>query len=258
MIASCSDVKSESCMALEMILKEVGLSDKEAAVYLGVLELGQASVLRIAQKAGVKRPTAYITLSALQEKGFVEVIPKGTTTLYQAVDPEKIHARFLEKIKAFGSALPELRSILNVAPGKPRVRFYEGRKSITALYENEISRGGNILAVVSIQKIRDMISPEKLTGFTHLMKAHGTCIRDILEDSLEAREYVKEKNRLCLGETKFLPADMNFETDMLVYGATVAMVSPKTLIAVVIEDAAISNACRRLLEYLWASLPTAD
>lgn len=240
----------------ETILKGIGLSDKESAVYLAALELGQASVLRIAQKAGVKRPTAYITLAALGEKGFVEAIPKGATTLYQAVDPEKIHERFQKKIKAFGVILPELRSILNAAPGKPRVRFYEGRKSITALYENEISRGGDIIAVVSIQKIRDMISPEKLIGFTHLMKANGTTIRDILEDSPEAREYVKEKNRLCLGESKFLPADMNFEIDMLVYGTTVAMVSPKTLIAVVIEDVGISGAHRKLLEALWISLPT--
>ena len=76
-------------MSTATIFKEVGLTDKEAAVYLALLELGVASVLRIASKAGVKRPTAYITLAALREKGFVEVIPKGTTTLYQAVDPEK-------------------------------------------------------------------------------------------------------------------------------------------------------------------------
>lgn len=114
----------------ETILKGIGLSDKEIAVYLAALELGQASVLRIAGKSGVKRPTAYITLAALREKGFVEVIPKGTTTLYQAVDPEKIFHHFDEKILGFKAALPELKSLWNAVPGKPRVRFYEGKKSI--------------------------------------------------------------------------------------------------------------------------------
>ena len=98
-------------MALETVLEQLGLSSKEAAIYLAALELGQAPVLRIARKAGVKRPTGYVTLASLHEKGFVEVVPKGTTTFYQAVDPEILYQRFNEKIKHFGSVLPELRSL---------------------------------------------------------------------------------------------------------------------------------------------------
>ncbi len=56
-------------MALESVLQAAGLTDKEARIYLAALELGQAPVLRIAQKAGIKRPTAYVTLGELQAKG---------------------------------------------------------------------------------------------------------------------------------------------------------------------------------------------
>lgn len=241
-------------MVFETILKEVGLSDKEAAVYLAALELGQASVMRIAHKAGVKRPTAYITLSALQEKGFVEVIPKGTTTLYQAVDPEKIARGFDEKVVAFNAALPELKSLWNVAPGKPRVRFYEGKKSIIALYEKEIFNAHDILALVDIGTLRLMMSWEELDGLVRIMKATGATIREFVEDSPEAREYLKEKNRLALGETKFLPADIRFSIDILVYENIVAMISPKNMIAVLIEDSAIADAHRQFLEFLWQNI----
>ena len=238
-------------MGLETMLKEVGLTDKEAAVYLALLELGAASVLRIAVKAGVKRPTAYITLAALQQKGFVEVIPKGATTLYQATDPENIHRRFNERIKTFSAALPELRSMANAAPGRPRVRFYEGKKNILGLYEHEIFRAKEIMAVVNMAELRKVFSREELNGVLHIMKADGGEIRELLEDSPDAREHMREKNRLALGETKFLPAHLLFAVDLLVYDDTVAMISPKNLIAVVIEDRAIASSQRQFLEYVW-------
>ncbi len=241
-------------MPIENVLGRIGFSDKEVAIYLAALELGQASVLRIAHKAGIKRPTAYVILSALQEKGFIEVIPKGTTTLYQAVDPEKIFRGFDEGVSAFRTALPELRSIANASPGKPRVRFYEGKKSIMALYEKEIFNAHEILALVDIRTLRSFISREELDGLAHSMKATGSAIREFIEDSAEAREYLKEKNRLGLGETKFLPANMRFDVDMLIYENTVAMIAPKNMIAVLIEDASIATAHRQLLEFLWQNV----
>ena len=241
-------------MALETVLQDIGLSPKEAAVYLAALELGQAAVLRVAQKAGVKRPTAYVTLTALQEKGLIEIIPKGTTTLYQAADPAKILADFEERARVFRDVLPEFRSLANAAPGKPRVRFYEGKKAILGLYEKEIFAGGEIIGVVSMKDVRSMISRDEQMGLIHTMKANGIHIRDLIEDSPEAQEYLQEKNRLGLGETKFLPRDLQFAVDILVYENTVAMISPKNTIAVLIEDRAIADAQRQFLEFLWRSI----
>lgn len=241
-------------MALENILEQIGLTVKEAAVYLAVLEIGRASVLRIAHKAGVKRPTAYVTLHRLHAKGFVDAVPKGSTTLYQAIDPEKILNLFDEKLSAFKNVLPELRSLINAAPNKPRVRFYEGKKSILALYENEIFRAKEIIGAVSIKDVLKMLTVKEEIGFLHLMKANGGAIREFIEDSPEAREYLKEKNRLALGETKFLPADMRFNVDVLVYENTVAMIAPKNMIAVLIEDSAIASAHRQFLEFLWRNV----
>lgn len=124
---------------------------------------------------------------------YIEVIPKGTTTLYQAVDPEKILHGFDEKVSAFKAVLPELKSLHNAAPGKPRVRFYEGKKSILTLYEKEIFNAHEILALVDIRTLRSMMSLEELNGLTHSMKATGGAIREFVDDSPEAREYLKEK-----------------------------------------------------------------
>ena len=44
-------------MTLDKELQKIGLSEKEAKVYLAALELGQASVQNIARKAEVNRAT---------------------------------------------------------------------------------------------------------------------------------------------------------------------------------------------------------
>lgn len=58
-------------MIEEKILQELGLTEIEAKIYLASLELGTDTVLKIAKKAEVKRPTAYIALDSLFSKGFV-------------------------------------------------------------------------------------------------------------------------------------------------------------------------------------------
>lgn len=242
-------------MALQNILEQMGLTQKQAAVYLAALELAEAPALQIARKAGIKRPTAYVALASLQEEGFIEIVPKGGSTLYRAVDPDKLLNKFQEKIDAFKSSLPELRSILNVSPTKPRVRFYEGRNAILSLYETQIfGKKKDIIGVVSIKDVRKILSRDQTLGMLHLMKANDIRIRDILERSAEAEEYFQEKNRLGVGETRSLPENLGFDIDMLVYENTVAMISPKALIAVVIEDAAISSAQRQFLEFLWKTI----
>ncbi len=41
---------------------------------------------------------------------------------------------------------------------------------------------------------------------------------------------------------------------MLVYENTVAMIAPKNMIAVLIEDSAIASAHRQFLEFLWRNI----
>lgn len=243
-------------MALENVLEQIGLSKKEAATYLAVLELGQASALRVAHKAGIKRPTTYVTLASLQEKKLVHAIPKGSTTLFEATDPERILNSLNEQTMAFRQILPELRSILNAVPNKPKVRFYEGKKNINTLYLDEIFKAKEIIATTSMSTLRTVFSHEEMLAFIHSMARYGTRMRELLEESSETRAYTQEKERITgHRDAKILPTRMQFPIDLLVYNNRVAMISFKNLIAVVIEDGTVAQAQKLLLEFLWNSLP---
>ena len=111
-------------------LKPYGLSSTESKTYLAAIELGEATVERIAKKARLNRSSIYHTLKILKQKGLVSSAKRSKKTVYIAEDPEKIKFDMEEKLSAFERLLPELRSITNVIDRKPKIRFYEGYEEL--------------------------------------------------------------------------------------------------------------------------------
>lgn len=124
-------------------LQQIGLSEKEAQVYLACLELGQATVQKISQKAKINRATAYFILDLLRKRGLVSSVEKGKTSLFAAEPPEQLinvlkkqEIEIQQKEKHFRSILPDLRSIYNLIEEKPIVRYYEGIEGLRTMQED--------------------------------------------------------------------------------------------------------------------------
>src|ERR1700692_203110 len=83
---------------LEKYLQEIGLNEKEAAVYLALLSVDSSSVLDLAKKTKIKRPTVYVVLETLSKKGLVSETTVGNKTHYQAEPPERLET-FVERQK---------------------------------------------------------------------------------------------------------------------------------------------------------------
>ena len=76
-------------MNLEKILQNQGLSEKEARVYLILLELHEALPSTISRKSGIKRPTTYVILDQLMKQGLVSHVKRGPNLYYQASNPKQ-------------------------------------------------------------------------------------------------------------------------------------------------------------------------
>ena len=120
-------------------LMDLGLSQKEADVYLAMLELGSASVQDIAKKADINRATAYVIIAALQRRGLASTMDNGKKVMFAAENPEKLVGMVVTQLsgiqakhRKLESALPQLLALFNLREDKPKVRFYEGSEAITA------------------------------------------------------------------------------------------------------------------------------
>jgi len=80
-------------MELEILpleLRKLGLTEKEVRVYLAALELGYTSVQKIAQQAKITRPTAYVIIKSLKDKGLISESKDNGKKYFIAESPDKL------------------------------------------------------------------------------------------------------------------------------------------------------------------------
>jgi sugar-specific transcriptional regulator TrmB len=111
-------------------LKKLGLSRTEAKVYLAMLELGEATTTRIAQKAGQKRTTTYSAITALRDTGLITRAKRSKRFVYFIDDPTNLLTSTKEKVDIAESIIPSLISMSRLIDKKPRVTFYEGLEGL--------------------------------------------------------------------------------------------------------------------------------
>lgn len=80
-------------------LTELGLNSTEASVYLACIELSKSKARDIAQKAGVKRESAYAVLKNLVNKKLVREFGKGNDVKrFSAENPKKLLDQLEERL----------------------------------------------------------------------------------------------------------------------------------------------------------------
>ena len=122
-------------------LEKVGLTKKEADLYLALLSLGSATAYKIAIKSGIKRPTAYVLLEELREKGLVLKVPHAKKQLFIARDIEEyLEDREKEILEArrFASSLTRTKT------GVPNVLYFEGEKGVREARYYKLPKNGSI------------------------------------------------------------------------------------------------------------------
>ena len=143
MVTLTNNFMNTDAKTLEFKLKELGLAEKEAKVFLASLELGSSAVQEIAKKAEINRATTYVIIEKLMKKGLMSSVEKGKKTFFQTEDPKRL-LKLLEeqeeslkrKEEEFKKYLPELETLFNIAEEKPKVRFFEGKEGLIAIRED--------------------------------------------------------------------------------------------------------------------------
>jgi predicted transcriptional regulator len=146
-------------------LQSLGLTDKEARVYVASLFLGPASVQRIAEQAEINRPTAYSILDELMANGLMSQTTQDRKTVYVAEDPQALE-RWLESQKAKLDAkkkdlkelLPELAGMERSdddAAGMPVVRFFkdDSVQMINGYALRKAKAGSTLYTLVNVDQV---------------------------------------------------------------------------------------------------------
>jgi len=239
-------------------LKNIGLSDNEAKVYLAMLELGPAPVLEIAAKAGINRPTAYFQIESLKRHGLVSSQNKGAKQLFMAESPDQLEfvlkreSQVIEQKKAeLAKALPQLTTMFNLAGDKPVIRFFEGLDGLIKMQDEFLKvRVKEILAITSADDVFNLF-PKHIQSYTPERIKRKIHSRVIYTSS--KGDFLKGKDKEMLRQTKFVSPDkMPFHSDINIFGDFVAIAALRGKISgSIIQDKGIADSFRSLFEFTW-------
>ena len=250
---------------LEQELQNLGLSDKEARLYLASLQLGKSPVQEIAEQSGVNRGTAYNIIESLMKKGLMSSFEQGKKTFFTAESPDRLASlikmqeeELKLKEKQFTKFLPELRSMYGSADNKPKVKYFEGVEGLKALQEEYLRvKSKKIDNIVYFDSVFQVL-PGLLQDYTprRIEKRIQSRFMYISKNGPDERFKAIDKEKMR--ESKHISYEkFPFHADITIFDDKVSLESysaKNKVLGVLIEDKEIADSIRTMFNYIWESV----
>jgi sugar-specific transcriptional regulator TrmB len=245
---------------LELELQKIGLTEKEASVYLAALRLGKSPVQIIAKEAKVNRGTAYNIIDALTKKGLISSYQEGKKQYFFAESPDQLELLFkqqLEEIEFNRSRLkellPELKQMDNKEKDKPVVRYFEGKNGIRAMVEDmfDVEKGTEIVMVYPYDVVEGAFSSSERESWKNKRTKSNVMIKAM---------YTKKDGSYPRGKTnridKKIPMDKySIKSDIAVYENRIRIASfGDKNVGIIIENRDMADTLKSILNLAWKGL----
>ncbi|MBI5071564.1 hypothetical protein HZB93_01590 [Candidatus Falkowbacteria bacterium] len=241
---------------LEKELQKLGLSDKEAKVYLSSMELGPTPVQEISKKAGVNRATTYVMIESLISRGLMSSFEKGKKRFFTAESPlrllallRKEEAEIKDKMRNLEEIIPHMNTLLAKVEERPRVRFYEGKEGLKAVREDFLrTHDKRIETIYSADYIRQVFTDDERKEYVDKRTEKGIKVRSI---------YTFEKGTLAVKDKtatrcKIPVSKFPLFCDIVMYSNNVAITSLKgRLFGIIVESKEFADTMRSIFELSW-------
>lgn len=248
------------------VLKEFGLNDLEAKIYLGGLGIGAQPASIIAKKTGIKRSHCYNVISGLITKRIMQEFTKDRVRFFNSRPPSTIVSILEHRKEQLESQkeklikiLPEFDKIKNPNLVQPKIFFFQGLEGMKEIYEDTLKSGAKeiygfgdfdyFFPTQNYKQFNDWLwkytirrARKKIKYLGILNKSKGSDI---------AYKHRKGQNRvLKMLKNTHLPIEIN------IYGNKVAIVSIyRDIVGIIIEQPEIAESLRNLHKAFWAFLP---
>lgn len=118
----------------KQILIKTGMKEQEAKVYLALLDIGESTATKIAERTGIERVHTYQIANSLIEKGAVSYIVKNGIKHFSASNPNNLLKSLKSKEEELKNILPSLLARAGNSI-ETKVEVYRGREGINSIFK---------------------------------------------------------------------------------------------------------------------------
>lgn len=246
-------------MEINKLLAELGLNDNEARVYLASLEVGEAGLTKVANRAGLAPMTTKYLLQKLHEKECVTAVKKNQRYLYIPHPPAKLLSNLRAKrrqlentIGRFEEAMPELNRHISFGHFAPKVRFF-AHKEIINIYEEILEQSIDVVYWIGdVKKILSVADDGYMEDWLRRRVEKGISSRVIRVPAGEVVKPVFTQEKPMLRKLKYTPDNFEAPSHIIIYGDNVAFITTKKeAFGTVITSREVATTMRSCWQEVW-------
>ena len=237
-------------------LKKLNLTEKEARVYLALLELGPSTPYKIAKRSHLKRPTAYVIAEELVEKGLIVQMTGEKKRMYIARSPESYIEDVEGRVREARKILPELLALQRKKSDKPNILYFEGVAGIKQAYEYKLNDFKNKEIVgffAGAESLDNELNEQVFFPWNEAKVTNNISVRGFTVDDPRLAPYRKffgtERGKI---NAKFLPESLysaNCSVEICDWAVRICIMKSKQ--ALIIESSELALAMKQIFELLW-------
>lgn len=241
-------------------LKELGLTESEASLYITSLTLGPATIASLAEHLNIPRPNVYKVIVGLEQHGLAKFSERKRYTRTFVVQPPTI---VLEKLRqkretmtdldqTIVSAMPDLLALYHQGELPTSIRIFHGKEQYLKTFFQILDEAkGSAEFFGSANDFVGFLSWDKQQEWIKKRVARGIKIRSLFLPD-EIAEKLKGSDPEQLRETRILKDAAPFNTSFQLFANKVIIWQPKAPLAVLIEDEYIVAMLRSMFDWMWS------
>jgi len=237
-------------------LSNAGLHEKEARVYIALLQLGRGSAYAVADRSGLKKPTAYVILGELIKKGLVMRVPREKKQLFIAKPPEEFFAMAEERLRLARKALPELITMAESQTVKVRTLFYEGINGVkdSLYYRKDEMKGKDMTGFYATAEDATPELMEIFDPYPENLKKAGIGMKVITPEHESTKQFLNKNNPNYSDIKVVSPSLYSGKVSLEVGDTFVRVILFKQLQSVIIESPELADSVRQIFNIVWSKL----
>ncbi len=234
-------------------LQALGLKEKEASVYLSLLELGEVGSSKIIKTSKLHGQYVYMALESLETKGLVQHVVKRGRKKFLAKNPDVL-VGLVERQKSLADSVAEKLKNIAILPTQQQFETYQGMESYID-YEFELLKktpdNSELLVIGGTGDDFSKTMGKELHSYEKIRVEKNIAVRYIGSEG-QKKELLQGKNHRELFDYRILPGlftgmvNTNIWTDSInfnIFGSPVTTFS--------ISNPVIAGSYKQFFETLW-------
>lgn len=233
-------------------LKELGLTDVEARVYLCLLQEGSLKAGLISKILGIHRRSVYDSIDRLRKKGLVSYIKTNNINSYEATGPKRLLTILEERQKDLNEILPELEGLRKLTPEKKETLFFRGKASLKTVFNDQldnVQKGDEVCVIgadINVNEVLKYYFPK----FDNERVKKNIKMRMVIDKSAKKDSTLK---KVPLTKIKYSEFNNEDKVSTYIYGNRVSIVKwGEEPTSILIKEQAIADRFKSYFELLWS------